>query len=148
MWVCVYIQNYIVCCLVFSMWNVISFSVLLLQYIYIYIYIPGWVRCFFYMFHAILYFKYFIISSQSWTYGGVNWCCFLKDQILPTVNECFISDNRRFPWSWFVFKAYVNFLEMSLPVLCITFIDNSWAFHIINFFCCYPCTQCFFQSIA
>ena len=35
---------------------------------------------------------------------------------------------------------------MSEPVLYDTFVDSSWAFHIINFFCCCPCIQSFFSS--
>ena len=50
----------------------------------------------------------------------------------------------KFPWSWFVFKASVIFLEMSVLVLCHTFTDNSWTFHIIPIFCHSPCTQSFF----
>ena len=40
---------------------------------------------------CILCFKYFSICSQDWVYGGVDWWCFVKDQILLTMYECLCS---------------------------------------------------------
>ena len=40
----------------------------------------------------------------------------------------------RFPWPWFVFETGFTFFETSEPILCYTFVNSSWAFHIVYFF--------------
>ena len=58
-----------------------------------------------------------------------------------------IFHNRRSPWPCFVFGATVTFFQMSEPILCHNFVNSSWVFHILNFFCHCPSTQSFFHRL-
>ena len=61
---------------------------------------------------------------------GVQMTSFFK--IYPLAKGSFTTEG--LPDYLFAIEAGVTFLEASEPVLCCTFIDNSWAFYINDFF--------------